>query len=175
MSASNHPHVSRRVLKLNVGFLLNDGPGHSHLTEFDAPRVRVDEDLDLTYIRGPLRLSRTKEGILVQGHLLVGLEGECSRCLEATFQEIRIEIEELYSYPALADVEFSVQEDAILDLAPLLRAEVLIVKSRGVLCRPDCRGLCPECGCNLNYEQCDCAADTIDPRLAGLKELLNRK
>lgn len=175
MNVSNQPYVSKRVLKLNVGFLINDGPGHSHETEFAVPGVRVDDDLYLDYIRGPLRLSRTKEGILAQGHLAVGVQSECSRCLDPVSRDVEVEVEELYSYPAQDDMEFSVGEDMVLDLGPLLRAEVLILCARGLLCREDCKGLCPECGSNLNYEVCDCADDEIDPRLAGLKELLDRK
>jgi uncharacterized protein len=40
------------------------------------------------------------------------------------------------------------------------------------LCRPDCRGLCIECGKNLNEGPCDCVVESIDSRLAELKELL---
>ena len=171
MTSSTQHYVSKRVLKLNVGFLISDGPGHSHQTEFDVPAVRVDEDLDLQYIRGPLRLSRTKEGILVQGTLNVGIQGECGRCLDPVQRDVAIDVEELYSYPVQAGVEFSVHEDGKLDLAPLLRAEVLIFTSRGLLCRVDCKGLCRHCGTNLNHSNCDCVVEDIDPRLAGLKEL----
>jgi uncharacterized protein len=168
-------YVSNRVLKLNVGFLLNDGPGHSHETIFDAPAVRISDDLELEYIRGPLRLSRTKEGILVQGQLHVGLETECSRCLDPVHNDFAVEIEELFSYPASTSSEFSIGDDAMLDLAPLLRDEALILASHGELCRPDCKGLCIDCGANLNHETCECALNNIDPRLAKLKELLNRQ
>jgi uncharacterized protein len=89
--------------------------------------------------------------------------------------EYLIEVEELYSYPVQAGVEFSVHEDAILDLAPLLRAEVFILSSHGRLCRDDCKGLCPECGTNWNHSTCDCDRDSVDPRLAGLKALLDRE
>jgi uncharacterized protein len=165
--------VSNRVLKLNVGFLISSGPGHSHDTAFDVPTVRVADDLILEYIKGPLRLSRNKEGILVQGRLQVGIEGECYRCLDPVHQEITIHLEELYSYPATEGVEFAVGEDGILDLTGLLRAEILIETARGMLCSADCRGLCPECGANLNHESCDCTQEDIDPRLAGLKQLLD--
>lgn len=168
-------YVSNRVLKLNVGFLLNDGPGHSHETTFDVPAVRVADDLTLNYLRGPLRLSRTKEGVLVQGQLQVGLETECSRCLDPVKGDFVVEVEELYSYPPSASLEFSIGDDAILDLAPLLRDEALILESHSKLCRPDCKGLCIDCGANLNYESCECGLDNIDPRLAQLKELLNRQ
>ncbi len=169
------PHyVSNRVLKLNVGFLVNDGPGHSQDSEFDVPPVRVADDLDLAYIKGPIRLSRNREGILVQGHLRVGVTSECYRCLDPVEYEVLVDIEELYTYPVKVDVEFCVHEDGILDLGPLLRAEVLIASSRGILCRDDCKGLCPECGANLNHTTCTCL-DAVDPRLAQLRELLDRK
>lgn len=167
-------YTSNRVLKLNVGFLLGAGPGHLHETAFDVPAIRVADDVDLAYIRGPLRLSRTTEGILVQGGLHIGIEDECYRCLDPMLRDVVINLEELYNYPTPKDSEFSLNDDGILDLAPLIRAEVLIEDARGALCQPDCKGLCPECGANLNYTTCSCADSQIDPRLASLKHLLDR-
>lgn len=166
-------YISNRVLKLNVGFLLSAGPGFIHETAFDAPAIRVADDVDLAYVRGPLRLSRTKEGILVQGKLHIGVEDECYRCLEPMLRDVEIDLEELYAYPIPKDSEFTLSDDGILDLAPLLRAEALIEDARGALCRPDCKGLCPQCGANLNYGPCSCGDDEVDPRLAGLKHLLD--
>ncbi len=165
-------YVSNRVLKINVGFLLAAGPGANHDSVFDVPTLRVAEDLTVDYVRGPIRLSRTAAGILVQGKLEAGITGECYRCLDPVTENVTINVEELYAYPASSTSEFSVLEDAILDLAPLLRAEVMIAATNGILCREDCKGLCPECGTNLNYTTCDCSLDVIDPRLAGLKQFL---
>lgn len=165
-------YVGNRVLKFNVGFLLASGPGHSHEMVFDVPAVRVAEDVDLAYVRGPVRLSRTAEGVLVQGDLEVGIETECYRCLDPAFDHIDIDVEELFAYPHPIDSEFVVGEDANIDLSPLLRDEVLIAEGHGVLCKPDCKGLCATCGANLNRETCQCE-DEIDPRFAKLRELLN--
>ena len=175
MKHFTNSYVSNRVLKLNVGFLLSGGPGHNHDTIFDVPAMRVAEDVDLEYLRGPVRLSRTKEGILLQGDLHVGLTDDCARCLEPVSRDVTINVEELFTYPPTPDAEFGLHDDAILDLAPLVRAEVFLALGQGALCRPDCRGLCPNCGENLNYSTCDCASDSIDPRLAQLKELLDSK
>lgn len=166
-------YISNRVLKLNVGFLLSAGPGHIHDTAFDVPPIRVSDDVDLAYVRGSLRLSRTKEGILVQGTLHLGVEDECYRCLDATLHDVVVDLEELYAYPVPKDSEFSLSDDGILDLAPLLRAEALIEDARGALCRPDCKGLCPECGANWNYTTCTCAENQLDPRFADLRNLLD--
>ncbi len=174
MNPSGASYVSSRVFKLNVGFLLSDGPGHSQDSAFDIPTVRIAEDLQVDYVRGRLRLSRTKEGILVQAVLQVGVKAECYRCLDPFAHEVTITLEELYAYPVPITAEFSVHDDGILDLGPLLRAEVLIAAARRVLCRPDCKGLCPDCGANLNHSVCTCHLDAIDPRMAVLRKLLDR-
>jgi uncharacterized protein len=168
-------YLNNRVLKFNVGFLLNEGPAHSHDAELDLPAVRISDDLLVDHVRGPLRLSRTKEGILVQAELEVGLSDECYRCLDPVERKMDIEIQELYAFHRQNEVEFSIGEDAILDLNPLLRAEVLIGGAQRSLCRPDCKGLCSNCGANLNYETCDCDREDIDPRFAALKNLLDNK
>ncbi len=164
--------VPNRVLKINVGFLITGGPGASSDSVLDLPPVRVAEDLDVYYVRGPIRLSRTHEGMLVQAELRVGVEDECGRCLDPVRTEIPITVTELYAYPPRSTSEFSISDDMNLDLAPLIRSEVYISNATGVLCKPDCKGLCPECGTNWNHATCTCNEDLIDPRLAALKKYL---
>ncbi len=164
-------YIGNRVLKLNVGFLLAAGPGHIHQTSLDIPVIRVSEDTDLEYLRGTLRLSRTQEGVLVQGDLHAGFEDVCARCLETVMRDEVLQLQELYAHPPSDMTEFSIDEDGILDLAPLLREEILIAAEHNVLCREDCKGLCMDCGANLNEEECGCPEDDIDPRFAQLKAL----
>jgi uncharacterized protein len=52
----------------------------------------------------------------------------------------------------------------------LLREEAILAIPMGALCRPDCAGLCPQCGQNWNEGPCDCEQDEIDPRFAALRE-----
>lgn len=175
MTSSSGQYLNKRVLKINVGFLLSAGPGNTHTSRLDIPSpIRVADDLTVNYTAGSIRLTRTAEGILVQGSITAGYENECSRCLSPTHQDIQVDLEELYMHPAPVASEFAVGGDAILDLAPLIRAEVLLVALQPVLCQMDCKGLCPECGTNLNQQSCDCDRDYIDPRMAKLKELLDR-
>lgn len=161
-----------RVFKINVGFMLNAGPGTTHDSTFDFPEVRVSDDLALNYLRGPVRLSRTKEGILVQAEVHAGLDVECMRCLDPVQRDMQFEIEELFATNPQVAAAFYLAEDAVLDLAPLLREEILIHGDERVLCRPDCRGLCPECGINRNRETCTCTDQAGDPRFAALRQLL---
>jgi uncharacterized protein len=172
----SHPHyLSQRALKVNVGFLLSAGPGLSQDSRLDSDTpIQVADDLIINDIHGTLRLTRTKEGVLVQSRLQVSVDAECSRCLDTTQVEVPVDVEELYMHPTpIPGHEFFVGADAILDLAPLIRAETLIQTSQRVLCREDCKGLCPTCGANRNHEPCDCDANRVDPRFAGLRALLD--
>ncbi len=171
MNEISHGYISNRILKIQVGFLLTEGPGHSREFEFDAPTIRVADDLTLDYLRGVLRLTRTSRGILVQGKLVTSRKGECVRCLSETSVQLDVPIEELVVYPPEPGAEFTVGEDGILNLAPLLREETILDTPMGILCKPDCAGLCPNCGENLNEGPCKCEPDTVDPRLAALKTL----
>jgi len=175
VKSTNGNTLHRRVLRINVGFLLSDGPGNSHDADLHIPDpIRIDDDLVFQHLHGDLRFSRMKEGILVQGKLAIGLSLQCSRCLDHFERDISVRVEELYAHPKpIGGSEFYIGQDGNLDLAPLLRAETLIQVAQKVLCSPDCKGLCPQCGTNLNQEQCDCEIDDIDPRLAKLRELLD--
>ena len=174
MSKTHQNYLSNRVLKLNVGFLLADGPAHSHDSQIDFPSVKVDDDLTLNYIRGPLRLSRTKEGILVQAKFEVSLDDSCYRCLEAIDHVIHVELEELYAADRYnAEAEFFITEDAVLDLAPLLRAETIIEQGYYKPCRLDVQGNCGICHKQFNQKDDENDLDKIDPRLAILKQLLD--
>jgi uncharacterized protein len=170
----NSHFVHPRNLKINVGFLLAEGIGYQRILEFDFPRLRLDEDIELEYLRGDLRMSRNSRGILVQAALETCVVSECARCLTPTLAPAVLEVEELFSFPASPDTEYSIPETAVLDLAPLLREEAILAVPMGVLCRPDCAGLCPECGQNLNEGLCGCKDDEIDPRLAALRAHLER-
>ncbi len=174
MSSTPERYLSNRVLKLNVGFLLSDSAhSRNHDSMLDFPAVRVADDVLLHYVRGPLRLNRTKEGVLVQAHIETQRAGECTRCLDNFDHNLEFDIEELYAYHSDVDTEFRIDDDSVLDLNPLLRAEVLMVLDGQVLCREDCAGLCPDCGANHNHTHCTCADDKIDPRMAVLKQLLD--
>jgi uncharacterized protein len=167
-------YVNRRVLKLNVGFLLSEGVGYQRVIDLDIPRIQVADDLELDYLQGELRLSRNSRGLLIQGMLETSIVGECARCLTPTLIPVELKLEELFSYPPDPDADYSVDDTGILDLAPLLREEAILAIPMGVLCRPDCAGLCPQCGQNWNEGSCDCEQDDIDPRFSVLRDQLNK-
>lgn len=174
MSATQNGYVHSRILKFQMGYLLNEGKGHSSETALDVPRLKVAEDLIINHLSGSLRFNRVTRGILVQGQLSTSLYAECNRCLDEALVTLDVLIEELFVYPPEPGAEFSVGEDGILDLAPLLREEIILDTPIGILCKPDCAGLCPNCGHNLNDGPCDCSREDTNPQFAALKALKDR-
>lgn len=162
-------------LRFNFGFLLEADYGTSRLIELDYPTIQLSEDVALTPLTGSFTATRTTEGIYLQGLLQSSMSLECVRCLDDTIVPVEIQLDELYFYPpsTAPEGENRVGEDGIIDLSPLVRELSLLALPIKVLCRPDCQGLCQECGANLNYGDCGCAENEIDPRLALLGKLLD--
>lgn len=161
-------------LRLNVGFLLHQGVGTSRDFDFDLPAVEVSDDVDLAFLRGVLNLTRISQGLYLEGRLETQISMECDRCLTVLEHPLQIEPKELLYFPPqpAGDPVLSVPETGILDLKPLLREYFVVGMPMHPLCRPDCKGLCPECGGNRNETVCEHPAAEVDSRLAVLKSLL---
>jgi uncharacterized protein len=169
---SDSHFIPSKVLKLNVGYLLNEGPGFSRINELDIPStLRVADDLTVDFLHGKIQMSRTSRGVLVQGLLHTQLQGECARCLDEAQITLDVPVEELFVYPPEPDAAFVIDDSGMMNLAPLIREETMLAMPQHTLCRPDCAGLCPTCGANRNDAACDCEQDVIDPRFAALKML----
>lgn len=124
---------------------------------------------------------------LVKAEGAVAVVTPCDRCLKDT--EVSVEIEFSVQLPrrrgsgshlreqsddagmgddgALPEVD----EEGNLDITARVREETILGLPTKILCKPDCRGLCPQCGQDLNEGSCDCAQRDIDPRLMVLSEL----
>ncbi|TAN29694.1 MAG: DUF177 domain-containing protein [Actinomycetota bacterium] len=118
-------------------------------------------------------------GILISGEVSTKWEGECRRCLNPTFGIMRIPVRELYER-AGPESELSSQDDtysysgAIIDLQEMVKDQVLLELPLAPLCKDDCRGLCVNCGADLNLGPCECEDAAIDPRWAGLDILADK-
>ncbi len=165
-----------RLLRLNVGFLLKEGTGYRRTFEFDAPEALVGDDVIVNGLRGYVTFSRTPQGLYAEGQITGRALGECVRCLDEFELPLTANIAELFIYPPenARPGEPVVPEDAMLDLAPLVREDMLLSAPMRALCRPDCQGLCPHCGVNRNLESCTCAEENVYPRLAALGAFLEK-
>jgi uncharacterized protein len=166
--------LNNRFLRLNVGFLLKESAGYSREFSFDQAEPITAEDVTITELHGSLRLTRTPQGILVQGVLHARTPVECTRCLTPFELAYDVEFSELFVYPKPAEASETsfVEDSGFIDLTPIMREEGILAVPMQALCKPDCKGLCSECGQNLNHGSCNCTHDRIDPRLASLRALL---
>lgn len=160
-------------LRFNFGFFLEASLGTTREIELDYPTI-VAEDVTLTPLQGTFSATRTSEGVYVSGKLHSFIELDCVRCLTATNVPIEFELDELFYYPpsTAPKGELVIGDDGYIDLAPSVRELSILAAPIQPLCKPDCAGLCMDCGTNLNETDCDCVNDDIDPRFAVLKTLL---
>jgi uncharacterized protein len=157
--------------------------------------VRLEDDPDLV-LRPGARLKAHVDlvdgtTIHVRGRLTGAVEPDCGRCLEHYNLPIEQELD-LFYLPRTAErpedqeeeVELSDRDVVVgyydggrLDLAEVMREQILLAVPLKSLCREDCRGLCPSCGTNLNLGSCGCAPPVADedPRLAPLRRLIPKR
>jgi uncharacterized protein len=110
----------------------------------------------------------------------------CARCLEAFVEPARIEVSEEYvpsidpdsgaqlPEPAPDEGARLIDEHHEINLLPVLREEFALTEPMHPLCRPDCQGLCAECGARLDDRHVAHLTEELDPRLAGLARFLDR-
>jgi uncharacterized protein len=136
---------------------------------------------------GPLqvafRFNRSAQTFQISGQFRGRLAGECCRCLAPVEQELEADLQLLLQRQPFSgeereavaaddeDIEILNPGAVQVDLRERLREAVLLDLPLRVYCREDCRGLCPQCGHNLNSGPCVCAASQADPRWAALRDL----
>ena len=171
-------------MQFNVAQLLKSPPGTVREYQVDERVPVLDEGLVTTEpVTGTVRLNRTNRGILAEARLATAVQLECSRCVEPFILPVRLHFREEYipsvdistglPVPATADESaFRIDENHIVDLGEAVRQYALIEMPLQPLCSLTCRGLCPECGQNLNLAACNCAPRIVDTRLEKLGALL---
>jgi len=168
------------ALILNVAGLLGEAAGSQRDVVIDVATLNLGEDLVQA---GPLtvlaRVARTNRGLIVSGRVRTALADACARCLAPLRVPIDAPIEE--EVLPLIDLQSGLRLDTTaepevlrltdhheLDLEPLAREAIQLAAPIAPVCRPDCRGLCAECGLDLNAGPHDHGDTPVDPRLAGL-------
>jgi uncharacterized protein len=121
-----------------------------------------------------VRLESVTEGVLVTGTVAAPLTGQCGRCLDPITDELVVDVCELFAYPSSVTDRTSEQDEVHriegdhLDIEPVVRDEVVLALDWTPLCRPECLGLCPDCGQRLDGLPPGHAHDEFDPRWAAL-------
>ncbi len=130
----------------------------------------------------PVKLTFTNSGkgrARVEGQAEVTLAMNCDRCLRPVDRTLRLVFDrEVFAPDALEDVPDGQEDQAFMDgwqmdVDDFLRIEIVINLPMKVLCKPDCRGICRQCGRDLNTGTCDCDTFVPDPRMALIKDIFN--
>ena len=159
----------------NVSLLLREPIGSSrrYALEPEAPAHR-----------GSVELIRTPGGVLVRCEADVLIEAECSRCLVPFAYPAHIQFEEIFAQrydvmtgarlPSSDGAEpgaFTIDASHTIDISEAVRQYSETAAAMQPLCRPDCPGICPECGQDLGIAACACDRTPIDSRWAALAAL----
>jgi uncharacterized protein len=165
--------TTRSVLFVNVADLLRrpasrksvpltvPSPGLTVVDSSVPAGAPIDVDLELESL---------SDGIVVTGQVSAPWEAACRRCLGPARGRLDVTVRELYQPRPESDEAFTIEGD-VLDLEPLVREAVLLELPLAPLCRPDCAGLCPECGVDRNETDCGHRPDARDPRWSALDDL----
>ena len=157
----------------NVATLLREQAGSSrHYTLEPFPPVH----------RGTVELIRTPDGVLVSVEADVLLEDTCSRCLspfgytaDVSFDENfvqQVDVATSSHLPPSEDAEaFLIPLNHTIDITEAVRQYSEMAAAMQPLCRPDCPGICPECGQDLSIAACRCERGPVDSRWAALAAL----
>jgi uncharacterized protein len=169
-------------MRFHVAQLLKEGVGATRSHEVHDADALVNDDGSRGLVEGHVGLLRTKAGVLARATLRLHYPDVCSRCLTPVDVPLELHIEEEYqptvdilsgaARPRPKDPGvFLIDEHHVLDLTEAVRQYGLASAPMQPLCRPDCAGLCPSCGQNLNESTCACARDEYDSRWSALANL----
>lgn len=167
--------IVRCVMRLDVKRIINTpGDGIDLNEELDL------SDVDFGGVRPAVRpvsvvgAVRNIAGMLqLNADVDTMLSCVCDRCGTAFEKPFHVSLERMLANE-LEDEEndeILLLDDGTFDLDELVREAFILNMDTKTLCREDCKGLCPGCGANLNFEECRCKKE-IDPRWAALQKLL---
>lgn len=130
--------------------------------ELDGRTVELPEPVHLR-----LTVTNTDDKYLVMGKMTLRARVECARCLEKFLLPMEIEFFEEFSKDEM-------ENENQLDLTDSIYEHILLDLPIKTLCSEDCKGLCPQCGQNINLRDCGCDRRVTDPRLVKLQEFFKK-
>ena len=164
----------RKPFRINVGFIIHEETGYSHEFPFELEKAVLGDDLELVNFDGVIKIDRTPQGLVIQGNFSGDTTLECVRCLNEFNFPLQWEFTELYTFKkeSISKSELIIPDSAQIDLTPLLREYAILELPIKPLHDPECKGLCIECGQDLNVMDCGHNQDNDNSPFAALKKLL---
>ena len=133
--------------------------------------------------KGPVILQITNTGdkkLLIEAETSLVLTMPCDRCLEDVTVPFSLSVSRMADLDGEEkETEESEEQPYIegytLDVDALIRDELFLHLPMKVLCKEDCRGICPRCGANLNHGTCSCDVTELDPRMAVIRDIFGKQ
>lgn len=174
------------MIDFNVAGLLRESPGASRTYRLRDHYVAYP-DLELAGpLSGEIDLQRTNRGLLLRGRVAAAIRRSCARCTDPFVEEVEVPLAEeflpsvdpdtgtpLAAPDAIEEVR-AIDAHHEIHLGEVVREELALSEPMHPLCRPDCPGLCPECGARLDRRHQAHDEAEVDPRLAVLQRFLDR-
>lgn len=145
-------------------------------------QITVREDSEKENAHVSIDVHRYGKRVLIKGMAGMSSLCSCSRCLKQFYLPLSADFEE--EFLPVPEVSKAVEQeltaedlgsdfyrDDEINIEDLIREQMLLAGPMKPLCKPDCRGICPKCGKDLNDGPCGCKEDEIDPRLMPLKKI----
>ncbi len=161
-----------------------------NLAALDRDEVRIREEIaaddpmwegsDVNLVE-PLKVDLTArsvgDGVLLRGRLRATVQRECRRCLAGVRQTVDDTVDMLFAPIGEDEDELGGEVYPLpargqeLDVTDAVREQLLLRAPQYALCDEACRGLCPQCGTNLNEGSCDCVSEAAPSPWDALKQV----
>lgn len=159
--------------------LTNEGKVVPMRTESEILEISVGGETYPVRSASPVDFVFTNTGkgkARIEGKAVFTFRAGCDRCLKSVEQEIALAFERAVWAPDAATDPSVYEEQPFMDgyqlnVEDLLNSEIVASWPMKILCKPDCKGICPICGRDLNTGMCDCDSFVPDPRMAAIKDI----
>ena len=166
------------MLKMNIADVTS---GHDQAFSFETEARELGIPLGICDFDGAILVKgivlQTGGAYRVQGTIECRKRFSCDRCLKPSIREQFHEFSEEYCTDAERAEREAINylDSEMMDITEMIRDTLLAAQPLSNICKPDCQGLCPVCGADLNEGSCGCEASTPDPRLAVLQQFMNKE
>jgi uncharacterized protein len=146
-----------------------------------ADEENIESDIIHSPVQIQLRVDKVGAEVMIRGNLTAEADLQCSRCACDFHSVLTIPVDAVY-HPVeelKGDENHEVASDELnidfysgdeFDIHSLINEQVMLALPMKPLCSDICKGICPECGTDLNTGTCTCSTHTVDPRLEVLKK-----
>ncbi|TYB31948.1 MAG: DUF177 domain-containing protein [Candidatus Mcinerneyibacterium aminivorans] len=152
--------------------------------------IKEDLELDIPEVTDPvsvdLKVYESNQIFVLRGKMDVTYSLNCSRCLTRFEREETLDLFLVFKYENTRNKnvkEKEIDEDeinvifieqSVIDITEYIINEIMLNIPIKVLCKEDCKGLCPICGTDLNEGSCDCKKEKVDERMKQLEDIKKR-